>query len=51
MGNVALVQLLLENGADTNARHGIYGSALHVASLEGHYPLVQLLVEYKADLK
>jgi hypothetical protein len=43
------VKLLLENGADVNARGGLYGTALQAASHEGHDQVVQRLLENGAD--
>jgi Ankyrin repeats (3 copies) len=35
--------------ADTVSRHGPYGSPLQTAARKGHYSIVTLLLEYKAD--
>ncbi|KAF8518578.1 hypothetical protein JB92DRAFT_2634701, partial [Gautieria morchelliformis] len=48
-GHHAIVQLLLENGADVNAQGGWYGNALQAALSQGHHPIVQLLLEKGAD--
>ncbi|KIK64486.1 hypothetical protein GYMLUDRAFT_415104 [Collybiopsis luxurians FD-317 M1] len=45
--NKAVVQLLLENGADVNAQGGFYGNALQAAENEA---VVKLLLEYGADV-
>ena len=45
-----MVQLLLEKGADFNAKGGRCGTALQAASYRGHYEVVQLLLENGADV-
>jgi len=40
-----VVQLLLEKGADVNARGGHYGSALKVAAARGLQKVAQLLMD------
>ena len=44
-----MVQLLLEKGANVNAKGGIDGNALYAASVRGHDRIVQLLLENGAD--
>lgn len=52
MGNEAVVELLLEHGADINARGGCYGSALAAASFDGNEAVVQLLrIEVQSSFK
>ncbi|KAJ9614126.1 hypothetical protein H2200_002262 [Cladophialophora chaetospira] len=46
-GNVEMVKLLLESGADVNARDGV---ALVEASRWGHLDVLRLLIEQGADL-
>ncbi|CAG7925272.1 unnamed protein product [Penicillium olsonii] len=45
-----LVQILLDHGANTNTKGGLYGTALQAASLNGHIEIVQILLEYGADV-
>lgn len=48
-----LVQFLLETGADPNAMHGCFGSALHIACCsekQNQYEMIKLLLEYEADV-
>jgi ankyrin repeat protein len=49
-GNLELSQLLLDHGADIDAktRHG--WTALHLASGGGHFHIAQILVERGADV-
>ena len=53
-GHEAIVALLLENGADVNARDGYNsrynGNALYAASSEGHHAVVALLLEKGANV-
>jgi ankyrin repeat protein len=44
-----VVRLLLDNGADVNARGGIYGNALNAASYNGHEQVEKLLIDKGAD--
>lgn len=43
-------KLLLERGADVNALHGTYGTALQVAAYLGRTEIVNLLLEHGADV-
>lgn len=45
-----VVDVLTTNGAEIDACGGVYGSALVVAALEGHFEVVKLLVERGADV-
>jgi ankyrin repeat protein len=44
-GNEGIVKLLLENGAEVNAKGGEYGNALQAASFRGNEAIVKLLLE------
>jgi len=45
-----LVKMLLEHGADVNARDGDYRAPLHIAIEEGMHDIARLLLDAKADL-
>lgn len=49
-GHVEAVQMLLDTGADVNAKGGDYSSALHLASAGGHEQVVQILLDTGADI-
>ena len=49
--NVAAAQLLLQRGADVNARTHSYASALQAAAETGDAPMVELLLHHKADAR
>jgi ankyrin repeat protein len=49
-GKTQIVKLLLDHGADVNARGGPYGSALHAASSKGHEQIVKLLLDKGANI-
>ncbi|EIM79419.1 uncharacterized protein STEHIDRAFT_24537, partial [Stereum hirsutum FP-91666 SS1] len=48
-GNISIVRLLLQNGADANAQGGIFSTALQAASYHGHIDIVELLLEMGAE--
>ena len=48
-GHVEVARVLLEHGADREARNAYDWSPLELASREGHVELVQVLLEYGAD--
>ena len=50
-GNKTIVKLLIENGADVNAKGGKYGNALQAASYYGYKSIVRLLLENGAEVK
>ncbi|RKU17885.1 hypothetical protein C6500_14875 [Candidatus Poribacteria bacterium] len=49
MGHTEIVTLLLEHGADVNARNRDDGTALHIAAFFGRTETVKLLLEKGAD--
>jgi ankyrin repeat protein len=49
-GHEAVVRLLLEKGAEVNAKGGPYGTALQAASYSGHEAVVRLLLEKGAEV-
>jgi ankyrin repeat protein len=48
-GNLAFATLLLQHGADVNARDGDGATPLHNAALSGHRELAALLLDKGAD--
>jgi len=51
LGYLQVVNLLLKEGESPNIHHDIYGTVLHWAVAQNWYEIVQLLVEYGADLE
>jgi ankyrin repeat protein len=49
-GEMEIVRLLLDKGADINAQGGEYGTALHAAVLQGEMEIVRLLLDKGADV-
>ena len=49
-GHVELVEMLLNNGANVNAKNSYGVTALHIASREGHTDIVAMLLEKGADV-
>ena len=47
-GNIAIVRMLLERGADKSLIHAVYGSSLEVAARHGHTNIVELLLNWDA---
>lgn len=50
-GQEAVVRLLLEKGADPEAKNSNKWTALHVAAVNGHDAMVRLLLEKGVDVK
>ncbi len=51
-GNVDAIKVLLDHGADVNAKETLRGTTpLMWAADEGHAPAIQLLIEHGADIK
>jgi ankyrin repeat protein len=48
-GHLEIVKLLLEHGADVNAKTA-YETALHLAAEKGHLEIVKFLLEHGADV-
>lgn len=49
-GRMDVVRVLLEKGANANARGGALGNALQLASARGFYDVVKILLDYKAEI-
>jgi hypothetical protein len=49
-GDVKVVQLLLDQGADVNQRNAQHRTALDAASTEGNLEVAKLLIKYGADV-
>ena len=50
-GNLEVVQLLLDKGAEVNAQGGHYGNALQAAAYDGKSEVVRLLLDKGAEVK
>ncbi|KAJ7291478.1 hypothetical protein C8J57DRAFT_1458321 [Mycena rebaudengoi] len=50
IGDIAVVQFLIEHGVDVNLEGGKYGTALRAASAKGKAEVVQLLLDNGADV-
>ncbi|KAF5340832.1 hypothetical protein D9758_017062 [Tetrapyrgos nigripes] len=50
IGYFHIVKVLVENGADVNAREGYYGFALQAAAFRGYLDIVKYLVEKGEDV-
>ena len=51
LGNTAAVQLFLEAGADVEVKTEEGITALHLASLDGHYDITKLLIAAGAEVE
>jgi ankyrin repeat protein len=51
MGHEAVVELLLNKGADVEAKAGDEGTALHIVAKHGHKAVVQLLLDRGANVE
>src|SRR6478735_2349027 len=49
-GDEAIVDLLLDHGADVNFLSDEKRTALHIATLEGHIMVMKMLIEADADV-
>ena len=49
-GHKGIVEFLIENGADVNARSTNYDISLHLAVEEGHKEIVELLIQKESDI-
>ena len=50
-GPIEISRLLLQNGADVNAKDNSVSTPLHLAAMNGHIDILHLLVENGADLE
>lgn len=50
IGNIEIVQLLLENGADTDILDNDFMTPLHYASNRNHFKTIKLLIKHKAKI-
>jgi ankyrin repeat protein len=49
-GHEQVAKLLLDKGADVNAKGGYYGNALYAASVKGHEQVVKMLLDNNTDV-
>ena len=49
-GNIEAVKQAIADGADVNARDGLYGTPLHEAAWKGHKEIAELLITKGADV-
>ncbi|KAF7334412.1 ANK-REP-REGION domain-containing protein [Mycena venus] len=49
-GLTDMVEILIQNGADVNAKEGEYDSVLHAASVRGHEKIISLLIDHGVDI-
>lgn len=50
IGNIEIVQLLLENGADTDVLDNNFMTPLHYAANRNHFKIIKKLIKYKAKI-
>ena len=50
MGSLKIVQLLITAGANVNIANRFSNTPCHIAAMNGHYEIVELLVENRADI-
>lgn len=50
IGNIEIVQLLLENGADIDVLDNYFMTPLHYASNRNHFKTIKLLIKHKAKI-
>jgi len=48
--NIAIVEILIEHGANIDIKSDIYGTPIYEAARSGHLDVVQYLIEKKADI-
>lgn len=49
-GNLDIVKLLIEKGANINVKYDLYNTPLHIAMINGNLEIVKLLIEKGADV-
>nr|QBK86071.1 MAG: ankyrin repeat protein [Marseillevirus LCMAC101] len=50
LGDLELVKIFVEQGADVNLMHGMYLTPLHQAAMTGHHKIIQYLLENGANI-
>ncbi|KAJ6474993.1 ankyrin repeat-containing domain protein, partial [Mycena sanguinolenta] len=50
LGNITIVQMLLDSGADVNAQGGYYGNTLQAACNQRNIEIIQVLLDSGADV-
>ncbi len=50
MGSLKIVQLLITGGANVNIANRFSNTPCHIAAMNGHYEIVELLVKSRADI-
>ena len=49
-GDLTIVEILLKNGADVTVNDERESTALHHAAQRGHFEIIDLLIQAKADV-